>query len=175
MTFEQLQKINAGLKTTPIKGKAYVEVNERIKAFRMLYPNGSIETEIIKDEDGVCTIKATVKDEEGRVLASDHAQEKEGSTFINKTSYIENCSTSATGRALGLLGIGIETSVASYDEVQNAINNQDKISSNDVKALKDLAKNKNVEMAIICREYGVETPEDLNVKQWLDAVGRLRK
>ena len=175
MTFEQLQKANETVKKTDIKGKAYVEVNERIKAFRMLYPNGSIETEIIKDEDGVCTIKATVKDEEGRVLASDHAQEKEGSTFINKTSYIENCSTSATGRALGLLGIGIETSVASYDEVQNAINNQDKISSNDVKALKDLAKNKNVEMAIICREYGVETPEDLNVKQWLDAVGRLRK
>jgi hypothetical protein len=174
MTFEQLQ-INAGLKTTDIKGKAYVEVNERIKAFRMLYPNGSIETEIIKDEDGACTIKATVKDEEGRVLASDHAQEKEGSTFINKTSYIENCSTSATGRALGLLGIGIDTCVASYEEVQNAINNQDKISSNDVKALKDLAKIKTIEMAVICRKYGVETPEDLNVKQWLDAVGRLRK
>ena len=52
------------------------------------------------------------------------AYEKEGSTFINKTSYIENCETSAWGRALGNLGIGIDTSIASAEEVQNAVLNQ---------------------------------------------------
>ena len=54
------------------------------------------------------------------------AYEKEGSTFINKTSYIENAETSAVGRALGFCGFGIDTSVASYEEVTNAINNQPK-------------------------------------------------
>ena len=54
------------------------------------------------------------------------AYEKEGSTFINKTSYIENCETSAWGRALGNLGIGIDTSIASAEEVQNAVLNQGK-------------------------------------------------
>ena len=56
--------------------------------------------------------------------ASGHAEERRGSSFINKTSYVENCETSAWGRALGNFGIGLDTSVASYDEVANAIKNQ---------------------------------------------------
>ena len=113
------------LKTVDIKGKAYVEVNERIKYFRQKYENGSILTDIIKLQDGVCVIKANVyvNDE---LVATGHAYEKEGSTFINKTSYIENCETSAIGRALGILGIGIDTSVASYEEVGNAVEQQDR-------------------------------------------------
>ena len=54
------------------------------------------------------------------------AEEEKGSTFINKTSYLENCETSAWGRALGNFGIGIDTSVASANEVGNAIANQSK-------------------------------------------------
>ncbi len=57
------------------------------------------------------------------------AEEEKGSTFINKTSYVENCETSAWGRALANFGIGLETSVASADEVKNAIANQDSVSS----------------------------------------------
>lgn len=125
MTFEELAKANAKLKTTDIKGKAYVEVNERIKAFRQLFPNGTITTEIMHLEDGVCVIKATAM-ASGVILGTGHAYEKEGSTFINKTSYIENAETSAVGRALGMVGIGIDTSVASYEEVANAMENQSK-------------------------------------------------
>ncbi len=120
ITFEQIEKANAALKPAPIKGKDYIEVNQRIKAFRMLYPNGSIQTEIISLENGVCIIQAKAIDENGMVLGTGLAYEKEGSTFINKTSYIENCETSAVGRALGMLGIGINVSVASYEEVVNA-------------------------------------------------------
>ena len=126
MTFEELSAVNAKIKTTDIKGKAYADVNERIKAFRKLFPNGTISTEIISLEDGICLIKATVMDDEGNVLGTGHAYEKEGSTFINKTSYIENAETSAVGRALGMVGIGIDTSVASYEEVANAMANQEK-------------------------------------------------
>ena len=60
-------------------------------------------------------------DENGDVLATGHAFEREGSTFINKTSHIENCETSAWGRCLGNFGIGIEAAVASYEEVANAV------------------------------------------------------
>jgi len=111
------------LKTVNIKGKEYVEVNQRIKAFREMYPNGSIMTEIISHQDGVCVIKAIVI-LDNQVRATGHAYEKEGSTFINKTSYIENAETSAIGRALGCMGIGIDTSVASVEEVANAIKQQ---------------------------------------------------
>ena len=122
--WEEIQKANETIKTTNIKGKDYAEVNQRIKAFRMVYPNGSITTEIVSLVDGVVTMKTTIKDNEGNVLSTGYAYEKENSTFINKTSFIENCETSAVGRALGMCGFGIDTSVASAEEVQNAIENQ---------------------------------------------------
>jgi len=52
------------------------------------------------------------------------AHEDESKSQINRTSAIENCETSATGRALGLLGLGSESSIASAEEVQNAIHQQ---------------------------------------------------
>ena len=115
------------MKTVDIKGKAYVEVNERVKYFRSAdeYKGWSLETELLSNDNGMCIFKAIVKNEDGVVKATGHAYENEGSTFINKTSYIENCETSAVGRALGMLGIGIDTSIASSEEVQNAIKNQD--------------------------------------------------
>lgn len=112
------------MKTVNIKGTEYVEVNERVKYFVKNYVGWSIETELLSNNDSICVFKATIKDENGRVIATGHAYEKESSSFINKTSYIENCETSAVGRALGFLGIGIDASIASSDEVANAIKNQ---------------------------------------------------
>ena len=124
VTFEQIKKANESIKTTDIKGKEYAEVNQRVKAFRMCHPNGAIFTEIVSLENGIVTIKATVHNDEGTPLATGYAQEKESSSYINKTSYIENCETSAVGRALGFCGFGIDTSIASADEVANAVHNQ---------------------------------------------------
>lgn len=126
MNYEQLKKANEALKTIDFKGKGYAQVNERVKAFRMVCPNGSITTEIVSMEDGVVTMRATVLEEDGTILATGYAQEKESSSYINKTSYIENCETSAVGRALGFVGIGIDGSMASADELANALNNQNK-------------------------------------------------
>lgn len=111
------------MKTVNIKGKEYVEVNERVKHFIKNYVGWAIETEMLSNIDGVCIFRATIKDENGTIKSTGHAYEKESSSFINKTSYIENCETSAVGRALGFLGIGIDTSIASGDEVGNAIKN----------------------------------------------------
>ncbi len=129
MTFEDLQKANETIKTLDVKGREYAEVNQRIKAFRMLYPTGTIETEMLSNENGVCVFKASVYEDgiDSKLLGTGTAYEKEGSTYINKTSYIENCETSAVGRALAMCGIGIDTSIASAEEVQNAIINQETI------------------------------------------------
>lgn len=102
ITFEKLQMVNSTIKKTPVKGKDYAEVNQRVKAFRMLCPNGSIMTDMLPAPEGMCIFKATVFDEEGHILATGTAYEKEGSTQINRTSFIENCETSAVGRALGM-------------------------------------------------------------------------
>lgn len=125
MKYEELEQVNKEMKKIDIKGKDYVQVNDRILAFRKLMPNGSIEPEILNIEDGYIYMKAIIKNEEGKVLAVGHAYEREDIGFINKTSYVENCETSAVGRALGLCGFGIDTSVASYEEVDNAIKNQE--------------------------------------------------
>lgn len=116
------------LKTVDIKGKAYVMVNERIKHFRSTpcYENWGLITEIIELTDNRCVIKASIINEKNEVKATGLAYEMANNSFINKTSFIENCETSAWGRALANLGIGIDTSMASADEVVTAINNQSK-------------------------------------------------
>ena len=112
------------LKTVNIKGKEYVEVNERIKHFRSNYKDWALSTAILELDNNRCVIQATVFNADDRIISTGIAYEVEGSSFINKTSFIENCETSAIGRALGNLGIGIDTSVASYEEVANAIKQQ---------------------------------------------------
>ena len=112
------------LKTINIKGKEYVEVNERIKYFRKTYPKYSLTSEVLEKTSDSILIIASILNEEGRVIANGLAEENRGSSYINKTSYVENCETSAWGRALANLGIGLDTSVASAEEVQNAIANQ---------------------------------------------------
>ena len=132
MDWQSLVKANAAIRTTNIKGKEYAEVNQRVKAFRTLYPEGFITTEILCREGGLCIIKATVgyyADGKSVILATGTAYEKEGSSQINRTSYIENCETSAVGRALGMAGFGIDTSIASADEMNNALLQQN---TNDV-------------------------------------------
>lgn len=138
--FEHIQSVNSRLSKIDVKGKNYVEVNQRILGFREVFPEGSIETEILSIQDGVVTMKATVKDNTGKILSTGHAQEKESASFINKTSFIENCETSAIGRALGIIGFGATESIASAEEVLNAINNQEK---NEVK--KTVKKNQTVQ------------------------------
>jgi hypothetical protein len=112
------------MKSIDIKGKEYITVSERIKHFRSKYPGWSIITSIENIHQGAVIFKASVIDEKGQTRAVGHAMEKADSSFINKTSHVENAETSSIGRALGLMGIGIEVSFASADEVANAMNNQ---------------------------------------------------
>ena len=135
ITFEQIQKANEGLASIDVKGKDYIMVAERVKAFRMLFPEGFIRTSIVSLEKGVCVMQSKVGYYENGheiVLGTGMAFETQENGFINKTSYIENCETSAVGRALGFLALGIDGGgICSAEELVNAIRNQD----NPVRAL----------------------------------------
>lgn len=126
--FEAIAKANTAISTLPIHGKEYAEVNQRVKAFRMVYPTGFIHTNMDTRENGLVIFRCDVgfyeADGNMYVLATGTAYEKENATQINRTSYIENCETSAVGRALGLAGFGIETSICSAEELQNALAQQ---------------------------------------------------
>lgn len=175
-SYERLQQANESIKTTDIKGKEYAEVNQRVKAFRMICPDGRIETEMLSNENGVCVFRAKVIDEGERVLATGTAYEKENSSFINKTSYIENCETSAVGRALGFAGFGIDTAIRSAEEEENAELQQEqlkvedisnaKISEVKVMALISRCENEGVNIDKLCELYKVKTLSDLTEKKF---------
>lgn len=112
------------MKTVNIKGKEYVEVNERLKEFRNTFKDYSLTTEIIELTPEYCVLKAIITDDKGVVRATGLAQENRDSSYINKTSYIENCETSAWGRALGNFGIGIDSAICTADELLMALNAQ---------------------------------------------------
>lgn len=96
------------LKAIDVKGKNYVMVNERLKYFREHFEGYALISDIIEiTPDRVC-ILAKILNGNGSVKATGIAFEEKQSSYINKTSYIENCETSAWGRALANFGIGID-------------------------------------------------------------------
>lgn len=129
--YSQIVDVNSGITYTAVKGKNYAEVAQRVQAFRKLIPGGYITTDILKIEDGIVYMKAEAGyyAEDGRrvMLATGLAFERQDASNINKTSFIENCETSAIGRALGFIGLGSEKSIASAEEVTHAIETQEAI------------------------------------------------
>jgi hypothetical protein len=61
------------------------------------------------------------RDEDGaeHFICNGFAEEREDASEINKFNYFEIAETSARGRALGALGIGLNGSIATKDEVQH--------------------------------------------------------
>lgn len=195
MTFEDIQRANSTIQTRTLTRKTktgtveteYADVNQRVKAFRILYPEGSITTDIISLQDGICVMKATVS-VDGKVLGTGTAYEKEGNGFINTTSYIENCETSAIGRALAMCGIGIDTSICSYEEVANAKMQQEqkaeqtidpRIAEADVKA-KVMAYINSCGMEKekidkLCMAYGVKNIADMNAQHCNHYINLLKQ
>jgi len=107
-------------KAIDIKGKKYVLVADRILAFNEEYPEGSITTELLSETTSEhIIIKATVTIGQDQKFTG-HSQATVGEGMVNKTAALENCETSAVGRALAMLGIGVLESVASADEMVKA-------------------------------------------------------
>lgn len=195
ITFDKIDELNKRIKKVDIKGKNYAMVAARVQAFRELCPDGSIETDIVALGDGVVTMKATLRDETGRVIATGLAQEKESSSFINKTSYIENCETSAVGRAIGMLGIGSDEQMASAEEVANAINNQSRrketpeaanaalmeevgnmtISTIKMEIVGNKAKEAGVAMEKVLEKFGLDSIGSMTEAQFTEAIAMLQK
>ena len=88
------------------------------------YKGWKIIEELVSLDEKEGVFKVTIFNSENHQVVNAHAQEYRDSSYINKTSFVENGFTSALGRALGYLGIGIDTAIASADEVETAVNNQ---------------------------------------------------
>lgn len=111
--FKLIKKSNDLINTITLKQKEYAPVNERVIAFRRVYPTGQIITEPNFTENYI-NFEAIVLDENDKVLAKGHAREYAKNEFA-----LEKAETSAVGRALGLCGFGISTSIASAEDIEN--------------------------------------------------------
>ncbi len=167
------------MKTISIKGKEYVPVTERVKEFRKQYPDFKLITEIVHYDDNSVIMVAKIYDKDGNVVANGHAQEDRNASNINKTSYVENCETSAVGRAIGMLGIGIDASMASAEEVANAVDRQEtlkqKVNKNCISSLKMLAEEKGSDISAILSYYELDKVEDMTMEQWQSAMQLLNR
>lgn len=173
MEYKDLEKVNAEISFVDIKGKKYADVANRVKAFRKIFPGGCILTRLISVENGVCVMRAECMDESGKIISTGHAYEKEDSSFINKSSYIENCETSAVGRALGFIGIGVDSDIASAQEVMNAEQQQaaeKKITKVMEKALEEKCKNDGVNKSVVLSLCKVEKLEDIKCKVYSNII-----
>lgn len=108
---------------TNIRGKEYHTVALRVSKFREAYPHYALTASVVVRDQECVVMQAQIADETGRIVATGHAEEYRTSSQINRTSALENCETSAIGRALAAFGFG-GTEFASANEVQNAIHQQ---------------------------------------------------
>jgi len=112
---------------TNIKGKLYTTVDKRLQTFRKHFgSNANVQTKIIHNDLERVVVQATVSvyvDGTWREIGNDYAEEFRSQGMVNKTSALENCCTSAIGRALACCGLG-GGEYASGFEVDNAINNK---------------------------------------------------
>lgn len=127
-----------------IKGKSYKTVALRVAEFRELCPakdGWSIETEVLHRDADTVVMLAFIRTPEGRTIATGCAEEQRASSQINRTSALENCETSAIGRALAAFGLG-GSEYASANEVANAIHQQaePKATDEDKKYIADAAE-----------------------------------
>ena len=106
-----------------IHGKEYKTVALRVNELRENFPDWGIITEIVEATEEIVIMKAIIKNEQDRIIGTGFAEEKRASSQINRTSALENCETSAIGRALAACGFG-GSEYASANEVENAIHQQ---------------------------------------------------
>lgn len=143
-------------------------VNERVKAFREHYAEYSLETELVEITKDTALMRAVIRDKEGRLIATGTAYERtdNAASMVNKTSHVENCETSAWGRALANFGIGIDESIASAQEVANAVATQEKAKPAPVKASRAERKPTDkcssgeiVQISKLCKDTETELPK----------------
>jgi len=104
-------------KAIDIRGKQYVQVKDRINYFNEAYPNGCIQTTLVSDNDKVVFRAKVTPDITNPERYFTGTSASNPSKSIEAQVPHEVAETSAVGRALAFMGIGVIDSVASVDEM----------------------------------------------------------
>lgn len=166
-----LVNANKIITTIDLKGKKYAQVNQRVKAFRINFPNWRLITELIEASDDKVIFLARAINPQCEVIATGYAEEYRNSSMVNKTSAVENCETSAIGRCLGNLGIGIDEAYASAEELVNALKGQEKASLEQVEFLR---KNLDKGTKDAIKKSSVKTIDKLTKSQAAQLISKIK-
>ena len=147
----------------------YVDVAERIRTFYDRYPEGSIQTEMVRLEGDMVVFSARVyRGPDDAHPTTGWAYEREGQGYVNKTSFIENCETSAIGRALA--NLNFPTSRTARERAERATSATEE-QMEEVRALAESeAVGEEVRRRVLAR-----LEEGLTSGQAADAVAYLRR
>ena len=141
---------------------SYEPVASRIARFWAEHPCGAIHTELVFDDGQRCVIKATVYfDSTAAPVSSDYAEEVQTERGVNATSRIENCATSAIGRALAAANVlaSYWTKKPSREEMQKV---QRMSGNTTITEPGDLASDKQRNMIkAVCKSLGKTPPVEL--------------
>ena len=151
MDYKDIEKVNKEIEGIDLKGKNYAMVSERVTAFRKIFPEGFIITDIVMNDGTTIVMRAKVgyyrEDGSEVILATGYAQEVKGKGMVNGTSHVENCETGCVGRAIGKLGIGLNGGgICSAEELVNAVVAQRQMDEDFEKTKKDIEARKLAEL-----------------------------
>lgn len=146
----------------------YSTVNERIVEFWKKYPSGRIVTNLTSIDTENATNRMVVvhaevyadREPSSPPIATGLSKEREGSTYVNKTSFLENCETSAIGRALANLGFGVEKARPSREEME-AVARAEQEHKETLERIKELGKNVSASLKSKVKEKWAAAKDDI--------------
>lgn len=145
-------KMTNKLPTIDIKGKDYVQVKDRVIFFNEKYDAGMIQTKLVSEPDAqmvVMMAKVTPDISSPERYFTGYSQAKWGDGMVNTSAAMENAETSAVGRALGMMGIGVIESIASADEMTKATSERKITPENDV-----MERYNQEQLDTVCKDCG---------------------
>ena len=153
----------------------YEPVDSRIHRFWLEHPEGRIHTEIVLINETEIVIKASVyaDRDDTRPVSIDFAQETRNSTPVNKLSFVENCATSAIGRALATYAYSPKGKRPSKEEMEKVQRGEMRNDRDWEKELDTLTTEKNLVGLRALRKDAVKSLQPMELIVKIDAAGKL--
>lgn len=135
----------------------YETVDERLEKFWKAYPDGRIATEIELITDDRCIVKAYIYKTflDGVAFATGIAEERSADRGVNSTSFVENCESSAIGRALHTGGLS-KHSDGKPRPSRSEMEKVERLSAKDIAKAKEVPSFKTKEEALAADPWSKE-------------------
>jgi hypothetical protein len=152
----------------------YEPVDSRIHRFWQEHPDGRIHTEIVLINETEIVIKASIyaDREDPRPVSTDFAQETRNSSPVNKLSFVENCATSAIGRALATYAYSPKGKRPSKEEMEKVQRGEISNTRNWELELDVLKAEKNLVGLRALRKDAVKSLQPADLISAIDAAGK---